>query len=180
MDKKILLSARQIELTTKRICHQLAEIHDDFKNSVILGLQPRGVFFADKLAETIKSELGIEIPKGYLDVTFHRDDFRRGEPLIAQVNDVPFLVENKKVILVDDVFFTGRTIRAALDAIQAFGRPSKVELAVLIERKYAKELPIHPTYVGKSVNSMQSQKVKVEWKKEFPENTVWLINDLEK
>ena len=179
MDKKILLNARQIELITMRICHQLVENHYDFKNSVLLGLQPRGIFFADYLYTILQKEIGIKIPIGYLDTTFFRDDFRRrAEPLKAGINNVPFLVENKKVILVDDVLFTGRTIRAALDAMQAFGRPQNVELAVLVERKYARELPIEATYVGKSINSVLSQKVKVEWESEASENKVWLLNDI--
>ncbi len=179
MDKKILLDARQIELTISRMCHQLIENHQKFENSVLLGLQPRGIYFANKIKDRLAKELDLEIPLGYLDTTFFRDDFRRRDaPLKPEVNNVPFLIENKRVILVDDVLFTGRSIRAALDAMQAFGRPEKVELAVLIERKYAREMPVEAAYIGRSVNSLQSQKVSVEWKDvgEAKEDCIWLLD----
>jgi pyrimidine operon attenuation protein/uracil phosphoribosyltransferase len=120
-----------------------------------------------------------EVPLGYLDATFHRDDFRRREiPAKASEVRIPFIIEDKKVILVDDVLFTGRTVRAALDAMIAFGRPARVELLVLIDRRHTRDLPIAPDYVGKTVNTLASQKVLVELEAQGHEqNKIWLINN---
>ena len=106
-----------------------------------------------------------KIQYGILDITFYRDDVRE-ELHIANNTDIPFSIEGKTVILIDDVLYTGRTIRAALDAIQDFGRPQKVELCVLVNRRFNRELPIQPDYFGKSIDTITSQKVKVEWDKE--------------
>lgn len=175
--KKLLLSSDLIKLTIQRLCHQLIENHKDFSDSVILGLQPRGVFFAEKIKTALKEITGLDIPLGYLDVTFHRDDFRRGEePLTANRTEVDFIIEGKKVILIDDVLYTGRTIRAAMDAMMAFGRPNSVELLCLVDRKYTRELPIEAKYIGKQVDSSLSQKVKVEWIEQgSKEDNIWLI-----
>lgn len=175
--KKLLLDSKLIKLTVQRLCHQLIENHQNFSDSVILGLQPRGVFFADKIKNSLKEITGIDVPLGYLDVTFHRDDFRRGEePLSANRTEVDFIVEGKKVILIDDVLYTGRTIRAAMDAMMAFGRPDSVELLCMIDRKYTRELPIEAKYIGKQVDSSLSQKVKVEWVEQgSKEDNIWLI-----
>ena len=176
-NKKLLLSSDLIKLTIQRLCHQLIENHQNFSDSVILGLQPRGVFFSNKIKSTLKEITDIDVPLGYLDVTFHRDDFRRtDEPLSANKTEVNFIIEGKKVILVDDVLYTGRTIRAAMDAMMAFGRPKAVELLTMIDRKYTRELPIEAKYIGKQVDSLQSQKVKVEWKEQgFKEDNIFLL-----
>lgn len=109
----------------------------------------------------------VQIPLGYLDTTFYRDDFRRrNEPLKANSTFMPFVIEEKRVLLVDDVLYTGRTIRAALSALAEFGRPQKVELLVLIDRIYSRDLPIQPDYVGRAVNTILSQRVQVEWKEQ--------------
>lgn len=175
--KKLLLNSKLIQLTIQRICHQLIENHRDFSNTVMLGLQPRGVYFSEKIKSTLLQITQIDVPLGYLDATFHRDDFRRGEePLSANKTEVDFIIENKKVILIDDVLYTGRTIRAAMDAMMAFGRPNTVELLCMIDRKYTRELPIEAKYIGKQVDSLQSQKVKVEWVDQgFEENNIWLL-----
>lgn len=175
--KKLLLNSDLIKLTIQRLCHQLIENHQKFENSVILGLQPRGVFFAEKIRKNLKEIAGLEVSTGYLDVTFHRDDFRRGdEPLSANRTEIDFIIEDKNVILVDDVLYTGRTIRAAMDAMMAFGRPKSVELLAMIDRKYTRELPIEAKYIGKQVDSLQSQKVKVEWVDQgYKENNIFLL-----
>lgn len=177
--KKLLLDSKLIKLTIQRLCHQLIENHQQFKNSVILGIQPRGVFFADKIKSELLSITGIDVPLGRLDVTFYRDDFRRGEePLLANKTEVDFIIEGKKVILVDDVLYTGRTIRAAMDAMMAFGRPHSVELLTMIDRKYTRELPIEAKYIGRQVDSLQSQKVMVEWAEQGnEEDKIWLITN---
>lgn len=178
MAKKLLLGKPLLDLITTRICHQFIENNPNFSDCVLLGLQPRGVFFADTIHAKLK-ELGYNIPYGKLDSTFYRDDFRRNNhTLKPSITSVPFLIEGKNVILVDDVLYRGRTVRASLDAMIAFGRPSKVELAVLIDRKYSRELPIGAFYIGKQIDSLQSQKVLVEWENQgAKENAVYLITE---
>ena len=165
----------------ERLAHQLIENHHNFSESVILGLQPRGIYVADRLQKTLHKILGTTVRTGRLDITFHRDDFRRREsPLTANATQIDFIIEDQKVILVDDVLYTGRSVRAALDAMIAYGRPRKVELLVLIDRRYTRDLPIEATYVGQEVNSLASQRVLVEWRNnETPEDNIWLITKTE-
>lgn len=162
---KSILTSQQLEITIKRLAHQVLENHVNLDNTVLIGLQPRGVFLSDQLVEEIKKELAAgKIHYGKLDITFYRDDIRK-ELHKANHTDIPFSIEGKNVILIDDVLYTGRTIRAALDALLDFGRPEKVELCVLIDRLFNRQFPIQPDYVGKSIDSIISQKVKVFWKK---------------
>jgi pyrimidine operon attenuation protein/uracil phosphoribosyltransferase len=178
MQKKLLLDHQLFEITIQRLSQQLIENHNDFRNTALIGLQPRGIYLADRIKATLEANLGDKIDLGYLDITFYRDDFRRREkPLKANATSMPFIIEDKKVVIIDDVLYTGRSIRAALDAMSAFGRPELVELLVLIERKYTRHLPIQPNYIGKSVNTMQSQRVQVEWSIQGAKNdNIWLIN----
>jgi pyrimidine operon attenuation protein/uracil phosphoribosyltransferase len=178
MQKKLLLDNQLFDITIRRLCHQLIENHGGFGNVVIIGLQPRGIFLANRIKSSLDEILKKDIPLGYLDITFYRDDFRRRDkPIKANATHMPFIIEDKKVILIDDVLFTGRSVRAAMDAMTAFGRPLLVELLVLIERKYTRHLPIHPTYIGRSVNTIQSQRVEVEWKAQGANNdNIWLIS----
>lgn len=126
-------------------------------------MQPRGVRIGQLLVETIRSlSPGEKVQYGILDITFYRDDVRK-ELHIANKTDVNFSVEGKIVVLIDDVLYTGRTIRAALDAIQDFGRPQKVELCVLVDRRFNRQLPIQPDYFGKAIDTAFSQNVKIEW-----------------
>jgi pyrimidine operon attenuation protein/uracil phosphoribosyltransferase len=165
MEKQVILNAQQIELTIKRLCHELIESHDDFSNSVIIGLQPRGIQVVARLKSELESILGHTIQCGNLDITFFRDDFRRTEKQrIPSVTNLDFSIENKKVVLVDDVLYTGRTIRAGLDALLTFGRPSKVELLVLIDRRFSRDLPIQADYYGKTVDTLKMERVSVDWK----------------
>ncbi|WP_242926853.1 bifunctional pyr operon transcriptional regulator/uracil phosphoribosyltransferase PyrR [Pontibacter vulgaris] len=177
MQKRLIVNHQLLDIMVMRLCHQLIENHGDFSDSVILGLQPRGKQVAQRLQQTLATILGKQVPTGYLDTTFHRDDFRRREtPLTANATKIDFLVEGKKVILVDDVLYTGRSVRAAMDAMIAYGRPANVELLVLIDRLYSRDLPIEATYVGRRVNSLQSQRVLVEWKGDSAtEDNIWLI-----
>ena len=162
---KSILSEQQLHITIKRLAHQLLENNTGIDNTVLIGLQPRGVFLSDRIVEHIEKELpGEKIQYGKLDITFYRDDIRK-ELHVANRTEIPFSIEGKRVILIDDVLYTGRTIRAALDALLDFGRPGKVELCVLIDRRFSRQLPIQPDYVGKSIDSIISQKVKVEWDK---------------
>lgn len=164
MEKQVILNSKHLELTLKRLSHELIETHNDFSDTVLVGLQPRGIYVVSQLKKQLEIILGKEIICGNLDITFFRDDFRRREkPLIPSITNIDFSLENKKVVLVDDVLYTGRTIRAGLDALLTFGRPSKVELLVLIDRRFRRDLPIQADYVGKMVDSLISERVSVEW-----------------
>ena len=161
---KSILTEPQLEITIKRLAHQVLENHGDLANTVLIGLQPRGIYLSDRIVDEIKKETPADkIQYGKLDITFYRDDIRK-ELHIANRTDIPFSIEGKNVVLIDDVLYTGRTIRAALDALLDFGRPEKVELCVLIDRRFSRQLPIQPDYVGKSIDSILSQKIKVYWK----------------
>lgn len=175
MEKQVILNKRHFELTLKRLCHQLIESHNDFSETVIIGLQPRGIHVVKRLKQELEAVLGKEVTCGFLDITFYRDDFRRREkPLIPSVTNIDFSIENKKIVLVDDVLFTGRTIRAGLDALLAYGRPSKVELLTLIDRRFNRDLPIQPDYVGQSIDTLDAERVNVEWKEIEGEDKVIL------
>lgn len=174
---KSILTESQLAITIKRLAHQVLENHVDLANTVIIGLQPRGIFLSDKIVDEIKQETASDkIQYGKLDITFYRDDIRK-ELHIANRTDIPFSIEGKNVILIDDVLYTGRTIRAALDALLDFGRPEKVELCVLIDRRFSRQLPIQPDYIGKSIDAIVSQKVKVFWKMKDGKDEVCLVND---
>jgi pyrimidine operon attenuation protein/uracil phosphoribosyltransferase len=161
-----ILNKQQLHLTILRLANQLMENHLHLNELVFIGLQPRGVRVSKMVVKNIQELYPDEpIAYGILDITFYRDDIRQ-ELHVANKTDIPFSIEGKKVILIDDVLYTGRTIRAALDALQDFGRPQKVELCVLVDRRFNRELPIQPDYFGKAIDTLVSQKVKVEWDKE--------------
>lgn len=160
---KSLLNHQQIAITIKRLANQVIENHFPFHNTALIGIQPRGIFLSNRVVEEIRSECpGLSLNYGKLDITFYRDDIRK-ELHVPNQTDISFSLEGKKLVLIDDVLYTGRTIRAAMDAVMDFGRPDKVELLVLIERRYSRQLPIQADYVGKSIDSIVSQKVKVNW-----------------
>ena len=162
----ILIANQQLELIIKRLAQQLIESDDNLSECVFIGLQPRGIYVSDKIIKQIKLLCpNEEIKYGLLDITFYRDDVRT-ELHVPNKTDIPFSIDGKKVILIDDVLYTGRTIRAALDALQDFGRPKKVELCVLINRRFDRELPIQPDYCGKVIDSQIEQKVKVDKEKD--------------
>ncbi|HEU4718008.1 MAG TPA: bifunctional pyr operon transcriptional regulator/uracil phosphoribosyltransferase PyrR [Bacteroidia bacterium] len=174
MAPRLILTPQQFSITINRLCHQLIEVHGDFSESVIIGLQPRGIFLARRIRKTLESILaGKKVPLGELDVTFYRDDFRKKD-LVPNRTSIDFIIEDRNVILVDDVLYTGRTIRAGLDAMMAFGRPRDVELLVLIDRRFSRNVPIQAKYVGRTVDTIASEKVMVEWKEAGGEDKVWL------
>lgn len=178
MQNLTLLDGQKFQITIQRLCHQLIENHDLFTNSVIIGIQPRGIFLAKRILDELNKKLpGCNIQLGNLDITFFRDDFRRKEGLIPSSTQIDFIIEGKNVILVDDVLWTGRTIRAALDALLAFGRPAKVELLTLIDRRYSRHLPIEADYIGIKVDTIDSQKVIVSWKETDGEDKVILLSE---
>ncbi|MFT4017624.1 MAG: bifunctional pyr operon transcriptional regulator/uracil phosphoribosyltransferase PyrR [Agriterribacter sp.] len=165
---RTILTKEQLDITIKRLANQVLENIVNSEDIVLIGIQPRGIFLSDRIMDDIKKEFPAEAEKikyGKLDITFYRDDVR-DELHTANQTDIAFSIENKTVILVDDVLYKGRTVRAALDALLTFGRPDKVELCVLIDRRFSRELPIQPDYCGKAIDSINSQKVKVEWDKE--------------
>jgi pyrimidine operon attenuation protein/uracil phosphoribosyltransferase len=173
---KTILYEQQLAITIQRLSNQLLENHLALEDTVLIGLQPRGIYFSDRIVKEIKKQLTAEnIRYGKLDITFYRDDLRQSGLHTANKTDIPFSIENKNVVLIDDVLYTGRTIRAALDALLDFGRPSKVELCVLVDRRFSRQLPIQPDYVGKAIDSIISQKVKVFWKEKDGQEEVMLI-----
>ncbi|MBW7935659.1 MAG: bifunctional pyr operon transcriptional regulator/uracil phosphoribosyltransferase PyrR [Flavobacteriales bacterium] len=160
-----MLDSRHLNITIDRLCYQLIENHHQFDHTVLIGVQPRGIFLSNRIHKRLCEILGRQdIKYGKLDITFFRDDFRRrDEPLIPSETDIDFIIEDKNVVLIDDVLYTGRTIRAALDAILAFGRPRNVELLVLVDRKFSRQLPVQADYIGDTVDAITSQIVKVQW-----------------
>lgn len=175
--KKKILNAKEIDIILHRLACQLIENHNDFSETVLIGIQPRGTYLLDRILEILKKENNIEnIEIGQLDITFYRDDFRRrDEPLQANTTTINTILENKRVVFIDDVLYTGRSIRAALTAIESYGRPADIELLVLIDRRFSRNLPIQPTYLGKQVDAVNNEKVLVEWHSDNSKNTISLI-----
>lgn len=174
----MLLNSKEINIILHRLACQLIENHSNFKNTVIIGIQPRGVYLANRIIDILEKDHGIKnIPSGQLDITFYRDDFRRSDkPLEANKTKIDFIVEDKQVIFIDDVLFTGRSIRAALTAVQSFGRPKEIELLTLIDRRFSRHLPIQPDYNGRQVDAINDEQVKVHWKEIQGEDAVYLIS----
>jgi pyrimidine operon attenuation protein/uracil phosphoribosyltransferase len=177
MSQKILLTSKEVNIILHRLACQLIEKHLDFSETILIGIQPRGTFLAERLKSLLENEYKISnILLGYLDITFFRDDFRRNDKqLEANKTQIDFLVENKKVIFIDDVLYTGRSIRAALTAVQSFGRPASIELLTLIDRRFSRDLPIQPDYRGRQVDAINDEKVKVCWNEQDGEDAVYLI-----
>ena len=179
MSQKVLLNAKEVNIILHRLACQLIEKHTNFSETVLIGLQPRGKYLANRLIKILSEDYKIKnIQFGYLDITFYRDDFRRGEkPLEANTTDINFIVENKNIVFIDDVLYTGRSIRAALTAIQSFGRPNEIELLTLIDRRFSRHLPIQPNYKGRQVDAINQEKVVVHWQENNNEDAVYLINN---
>ncbi|MDB9755732.1 bifunctional pyr operon transcriptional regulator/uracil phosphoribosyltransferase PyrR [Winogradskyella sp.] len=178
MSQKVLLNSKEVNIALHRLACQLIENHDDFSDTVLIGIQPRGRFLADRLAQVLSKDYKIKnVQLGHLDITFFRDDFRRGQkPLEANTTIIDFIVEDKNVVFIDDVLYTGRSIRSALTAIQSFGRPKNVELLTLIDRRFSRHLPIQPNYRGRQVDAIDNQRVKVNWVENEGEDAVYLID----
>ncbi|MEP2935686.1 MAG: bifunctional pyr operon transcriptional regulator/uracil phosphoribosyltransferase PyrR [Gilvibacter sp.] len=178
MSQKVLLNSTEVNITLHRLACQLLENHTSFHNTVLIGMQPRGIYLAERLATMLKEDYKVtDLHLGHLDITFYRDDFRRNDkPLAANQTQIDFIVEDKRVVLVDDVLYTGRSIRAALTALQSYGRPESVELLTLIDRRFSRHLPIQPDYRGRQVDAINNEKVKVCWLENDGEDAVYLIN----
>ncbi len=179
MSQKVLLNAKEVQIALHRLACQLIENHDTFTDTVFIGIQPRGVYLAERLKKLLETDYKIkEIKLGYMDITFYRDDFRRSDKTLeANKTKINFIVENKKVVFIDDVLYTGRSIRAALTAIQSFGRPSEIELLTFIDRRFSRHLPIQPDYRGRQVDAINHEKVKVCWEENQGEDAVYLIKN---
>lgn len=177
IEDKILIKGEKLELILKRICLQLIENYGDFENTCIIGIQPRGSIFSDILIHILKNTYNIKnIEYGKLDCTFYRDDFRsRGKPLVASSMEMDFLIDNKKVILIDDVLYTGRTINAAMAALQPFGRPTSIELACLVDRHFNRDLPIQPDYTGLTLDTVDKSHVKVGYQDDLTIDKILLL-----
>jgi pyrimidine operon attenuation protein/uracil phosphoribosyltransferase len=177
MSPRIILDTARFQLVIDRLCHQLIENHRDFSNTAIIGVQPRGIYLAQRIVKRIQELTEVkQLDLGKLDITFYRDDFRTASsPLRANETDIEFSLDKKNIILVDDVLYTGRTIRAALDALLDYGRPEDVELLVLIDRRLHRHLPIQAKYIGKTIDSIIDERVKVEWSEQGEDDKVWII-----
>jgi pyrimidine operon attenuation protein/uracil phosphoribosyltransferase len=180
MNERVILEKKQLQVTIDRLCHELIERHGDFANSALIGLQPRGIYLSRRIHQRVEEILGkTDILYGELDIAFYRDDFRRGnEQIIPSEMKIDFTVQDKEIVIIDDVLYTGRSIRAALDALTDFGRAAKVELLVLVDRRYSRHLPIQPDYVGLAVDTRVHDKVKVEWKENARHDLVHIVTDI--
>ena len=175
-----LFNNKRLEITINRLCQQLIEKHKNFDKAILIGLQPRGIYFLNRIKKNLNKILKKEINSGYLDTTFYRDDFRSKEIPRAKETFIPFNVEEKDVIIIDDVLFTGRTVRSAMDGIMNFGRPRKIELLVLIDRNYSRDVPIEPTYCGIKINTITSDRIEVNLTEQgFKEDNIMKESKLE-
>ena len=176
MGKHILFNNSRVNICLERLAYQLLENHNDFSETVLIGLQPRGKFLSQNIVNVLKNKYSLQkLDYGYLDITFFRDDFRtKTDVLIPNETNFKLNVNNKKVVFMDDVLYTGRTIRAALTAIESFGRPKSIELLILVNRRYCRELPIQADYKGFNVDVYEDQKVCVNWSEN--NNYVYLEN----
>ena len=177
MSQKVLLNQKEVNIILHRLACQLIERHSDFSNCILIGIQPRGKYLANRINELLISNYNVpKIQTGYLDITFYRDDFRHSSKVLEPSSTkMEFIVENKNVIFIDDVLYTGRSIRAALTAIQSYGRPNSIELLILIDRRFSRHLPIQPDYRGRQVDAIDNEKVIVNWKENKGEDSVYLI-----
>jgi pyrimidine operon attenuation protein/uracil phosphoribosyltransferase len=179
MNARIILEKKQLDITLDRLCFELIERLGDFKDIALIGMQPRGIFLSRRIKEKLILILGKQpFDYGELDISFYRDDFRRGhEQIVPSELKIDFNIQDKKIVLIDDVLYTGRSIRSALDALTDFGRPARVELLVLVDRKYSRDLPIQPNYVGIKVDTRTNDKVKVDWKENGKKDAVHIVTN---
>jgi len=176
MSARILLSQKKIEIILNRLASQLIEKFKDFNDVVLVGLQPRGIYLLNRLVSLLENDYGLEkVINGKLDITFFRDDFRRfNKTLTPSSSEMELTIEGKSVVIIDDVLYTGRSIRAALTALDHYGRPNDIQLLVLIDRRFSRDLPIQPDYTGVQVDALEGDKVRVQWKDLSDEDTVFI------
>ena len=178
MSLRVLLSHKKIEIILKRLASQLIEKFHDFDKVVLVGLQPRGIHLLHRLVELLENNYGLnKVIYGKLDITFFRDDFRRFDKTLSpSSSEMEVAIEGKSVVIIDDVLYTGRSIRAALTALDNYGRPKDIQLLVLIDRRFSRDLPIQPDYTGAQVDALEGDKVRVQWKELSKEDTVFIEN----
>jgi pyrimidine operon attenuation protein / uracil phosphoribosyltransferase len=167
MDKgKVIIGSERMNLTLLRLCHQLIENHPNLQDLCIIGIQERGVLLAQKLVDLLHIELNSrQFQYGKLDITFYRDDFRKRDVSIkASKTELDFSIEDKNVVLIDDVLYTGRTVHAAMSALLDYGRPQKIEMLCMVDRRFNRHFPIKADYIGLSIDSLDDAYVKVRWK----------------
>mgnify|MGYP002393564582 FL=1 len=172
---KSILNTQNIAITIKRLAQQIVENQVNGADIILIGLQPRGIYLSDRIHKEVKQlvdDAGVKY--GKLDITFYRDDVRNTLHK-ANETDIPFSIQDKTVILIDDVLYTGRTIRAALDALLDFGRPGRVALCVLIDRRFSREFPIQADYAGRAIDSFENQKVLVRWTENSDKDEVYIV-----
>jgi pyrimidine operon attenuation protein / uracil phosphoribosyltransferase len=175
---RTISESAQLDLTIERLCYQLLEDYGDFKNTCFIGIQTGGVSLAERLQQKMAAILRgpLPMPLGKLDITFYRDDFRTSKkPLAANTNDMSFVVENQRVILIDDVLYTGRSVQAAMTALNHYGRPESVKLLVLVDRRFNRQVPVRPDYVGIVLDALDEAYVQVEWKETDGKDRVLLF-----
>lgn len=177
MESKQLLDHISLNHTLDRLAFEVYERHLDFDSLALIALQPRGTFLGKRILSRLKKITGLNnIKYGELDITFYRDDFRRREAvLVPEKTNLDFNIEGRNIVLIDDVLFTGRTVRAGLDAMLDYGRPAHVELMVLIDRRFSRELPVQPDYTGRIVDVVSEETVKVQWTDSDENNQVILF-----
>lgn len=182
MQSRTIIDNTGVNLTITRLCYQLIENHQDFSNTILIALQPRGTFMLDRIMAKLKEIKPNIAPKiGSIDITFYRDDFRRGDsPIVASRTNMEHSIEGRRIVIVDDVLYTGRSVRSAMDALLDFGRPIQVELMVFIDRRFKRHLPIQPEYVGSRVDSLNSERVILSWDEKEGKDEVQLYTIEEK
>lgn len=161
MEKKEVVDAVTMKRALTRITYEIIERNRGIEDLVLVGIKTRGIFIAQRIADRLKQLEGIEVPTGELDITLYRDDKKSDDDPTLHHSQIPISLEGKEVVLVDDVLYTGRTIRAALDALMDFGRPKRISLAVLVDRGH-RELPIRPDFVGKNIPTSLAEEIIVE------------------
>jgi pyrimidine operon attenuation protein / uracil phosphoribosyltransferase len=177
MQSRELYNAAKLQAVLQRLSFQVLEDHPGLDNLCMLGIQPRGIYLGERLHQILKTQAGKSLDYGKLDVTFYRDDVRHHEKLLLpNSTEVPFIIEGRNVLMVDDVLYTGRTIRAAMDAMLAFGRPRQVQLLALIDRRGMRQLPIEADYIGIAVDTLANEKVMVQWQERHGQDSVRLEN----
>ena len=182
MQSRTIIDNTGVNLTITRLCYQLIENHQDFSNTILIALQPRGTFMLDRIMAKLKEIKPNIAPKiGSIDITFYRDDFRRVDsPIVASRTNMEHSIEGRRIVIVDDVLYTGRSVRSAMDALLDFGRPIQVELMVFIDRRFKRHLPIQPEYVGSRVDSLNSERVILSWDEKEGKDEVQLYTIEEK
>jgi len=176
---RVIINKERFALTIDRLCHQLIENYDDFSNTCLIGIQEGGIPLSHRIHQRLLEILDIPtIEFGKLDITFYRDDFRtRKMPIKASEMDLNFSLDDKNVILMDDVVYTGRTIQSALTALNDFGRPRQVELVAMVDRRFNRHLPIQSNYIGLRVDALNEAYVSVEWAEKEGEDRVLIFQN---